>query len=546
MDSHTFFKSISHLLQTCTTMQTLKQIHTRLITSPHLSEPDRLHLISRLIFALTHPAFGSLAYATRVSKTLKFPNLYIYNSLIRANSSQLSKFKFNRHCERCERQEAVLLYKQMLVDTISPDNITIPFVVKECVSSGGFLLGQCVHAHSVKFGLIGNVYVSNSLIGFWGGFGDLGRARQVFDEMPQRDVVSWNLVVGACLRFGEVDVARALFRNMGCDCKNVISWNSMISGMVQGGRSKEAVEVFREMVLVNESELKVYPDKVTLASVVSACASLGWLNYGKGVHGYVIRNGIESDTVLRTTVLDMYGKCGNVSMAKRVFDDINKKDVLAWTSMVSVYALHGYGNEAFDLFDRMVACGVRPNLVTYGALLTACSHLGLVDKGRLYFSMIEEPTVQHYACMVDILGRAGLFDEAERLITKMPMDPDVYVWGALLGACQMHGNVELGEKVAKRLIRLEPENHAFYVALCDIYAKGGKFDDLEKTRIIMNERRIKKDVPGNSMIEVDGVVYEFSIKGSCDNIMEEIKGLLYQLSKEIKVDQDTLIILKEQ
>jgi hypothetical protein len=199
----------------------------------------------------------------------------------------------------------------------------------------------------------------------------------------------------------------------------------------------------------------------------------------------------------------------------------------------------------------MVACGLRPNAVTFGALLTACAHLGLVEKGRWYFNVMEsvyliDPTVQHYACMVDILGRAGLFDEANRLIGGMPMDPDVFVWGALLGGCQMHGNVELGEKVAKHLISLEPLNHVFYFTLCDILAKAGKFDDLENTRALMYDRGIKKDMPGSSMIEVDGIVYEFSIKGSSEVLVVETKRLLYKLSKEMKVNQDTLVMLNNQ
>ncbi|KAI7727288.1 hypothetical protein M8C21_026949 [Ambrosia artemisiifolia] len=434
----------------------------------------------------------------------------------------------------------------MLLNYVVPDGITIPFVIKECVKRVDVVLGMSVHVHSVKFGLQDDVYVGNSMISLYS-CGDLMDARKVFDEMSERDVVSWNLIVGGCLRSGEVEMARELFGMMGK--RNIVSWNSIISGMVQGGRAKEAVGFFYEMVGLSEGDV-VYPDKFTLASVISACALLGWLRYGKWVHGYMLRNGIECDVVIKTALVDMYGKCGNVSMAERVFKDICRKDVLAWTAMVSVYALHGHGDEAFDLFDKMVACGVRPNAVTFGALLTACAHLGLVDRGRWYFNSIRsvyliEPTVQHYACMVDILGRAGLFDEAERLITNMPMDPDVFVWGALLGACQMHGNVELGEKVAKHLIHLEPLNHAFYATLCDIQAKAGKFDDLENTRALMNERGLKKDTPGNSLIEVDGVVYEFSIKGSSNIMMEEIKSLLSQLSKEIKVDQDTLLIPKE-
>ncbi|KAI3731276.1 hypothetical protein L1987_62464 [Smallanthus sonchifolius] len=519
MESRSFFKLIVRLLDDCNKMRDLKLIHSQIITSPHLSQSHHLFLISRLIFFCAFSNSGSLTYASRVFQATNNPTLSMYNAMIRAYSSQFSN--------RDENPRSLLLYKQMLFNYIAPDCITIPpFILKECVSRRDFVVGRSIHSHSVKFGVHDDVYVRNSMISFYTGFRVLTCARKVFDEMSERDVVSWNLIIIGCLRSGELDMARGLFVKM--NKRNIITWNSVITGMVQGGRPKEAVGFFYEMVVLSEDDV-VYPDKITLASVVSACASLGWLDY----------------------VVDMYGKCGNVIMAERVFKDIYKKDVLAWTSTMSVYALHGHGDKAFDLFDKMVACGVRPNSVTFGALLTACAHLGLVDRGRCYFDMIRsgymiEPTAQHYACMVDILGRAGLFDEAEGLIANMPMDPDVFVWGALLGACLMHGNVELGEKVAKHLIHLEPLNHAFYVTLCDIHAKAGKFDDLESTRVLMNERGLKKDVPGNSMIEVDCIVYEFSIKGSFEILMDEIKSLLYQLSKEIKVDQDTLLILKEQ
>lgn len=437
---------------------------------------------------------------------------------------------------------SLVLYKQMLLNYIVPDCITIPFLLKECVSRFDFVSGESIYAHSVKFGVYDNVYVRNSVIGFYNGFGVLSSALNVFDEMSERDIVSWNSIIVGCLRNGEIDMACDLFTGM--DKKNNITWNSVITGMVQGGRPKEAIKLFDEMIGLREEDDMVYPDKITLASVISACASLRWLDHGKCLHSYMLRNGIKCDMVIKTAMVDMYGKCGNVSMAERVFKDIWKKDVLAWTSMISVYALHGYGNEAFNLFDEMVACGMRPNLVTFGALLTACTHLGLIDKGRWYFNVMKsvyliEPTVQHYACMVDILGRAGLFDEVEMLISNMPIDPDVFVWGALLGACQMHGNVELGEKIAKHLINLEPLNHAFYVTLCDIQAKAGKFKELENTRAVMDERALKKDIPGNSMIEVDGIVYEFSIKGSCEVTLEETKNILNRLSKEMKVYHDT-------
>lgn len=531
IEARWFLKSIARLLDNCKNIRDLKQIHCQIITSPYLSKSDHLFLISRLIFFCAVSSSGSLSYATRVFRVTDNPNLFIYNAMIRSYSCEFSN--------KDEKPRSLILYKQMLQNCIVPDCISIPFLLKECMGRLDFVAGQTIHAHSVKFGLDDDVYVRNSVIGFYSSCGVLTCARKVFDEMSMRDSVSWNSIITGCLRNGELDMAVDLFTRM--NKKNIITWNSVITGMVHGGRPKDAIDFFNKMLVLPDKDI-VYPDKITLASVISACASLGWLDHGKCVHSYMLRNGIECDMITKTAMVDMYGKCGNVDMAIRVFKNIPKKDVLAWTSMISVYALHGYGNEAFNLFDNMVACGTRPNPVTFGALLTACAHLGLIDKGRWYFNIMKtvyliEPTVQHYACMVDILGRGGLFEEAERLITIMPMDPDVFVWGALLGACQMHGNIELGEKVAKHVISLEPLNHAFYVTLCDMHAKSGKFDELENIRAIMDVRGLKKDIPGNSMIEVDGIVYEFSIKGSSEVMMEEIKSFLCQLSKEMKVDQ---------
>ncbi|KAL6123315.1 hypothetical protein ACLB2K_075837 [Fragaria x ananassa] len=243
--------------------------------------------------------------------------------------------------------------------------------------------------------------------------------------------------------------------------------------------------------------------KITIASVLAACAHLGAVDHGAWVHGYLRRSGVESDVVIGTALVDMYGKCGCVGKAYEVFMEMPKKDTLAWTAMISVIALHGFGNEAFDLFEKMEAAGVGPNHVTF---------------------------IIMYACMVDILSRAGLIEEAERLIRSMPLKPDVYVWGALLGGCQIHKQGEIGEKAAHRLLDMEPLNHAFYVNLCDIYAKTGRFNDVKTVQSLMKERGIKKEVAGCSMIEVDGVVLEFSVRGSPDIVLNEVSWVLSQLN----------------
>ncbi|KDP22367.1 hypothetical protein JCGZ_26198 [Jatropha curcas] len=356
--------------------------------------------------------------------------------------------------------------------------------------------------------------------------------------MSNRDVVSWNSMIIGSLRNGSLDEALNLFQHM--DKRNIITWNSIITGFVQGGRPKEALEFFYDMQCLSDEINMVRPDKITIASVLSACAYLGAIDHGKWVHNYLRRNGVECDKVIGTALIDMYGKGGGLERAYEVFREMPEKDTLAWTAIISVFALHGYGKKAFDIFKEMEAKGVKPNHVTFVGLLSACAHSGLVEIGRWCFDVMKriyliEPQVHHFACMVDMFGRAGLFEEAVALIRNMPMDPDVFVWGALLGGCQMHGNVQLGERVAQCLINLEPRNHAFYLNLCDMYAKAGRYNDVKRIRASMKEQGIKKEIQGCSMIEVNGIVYEFSVMGSPDVVMEELLCLLIALTNEMKI-----------
>nr|GMC61928.1 pentatricopeptide repeat-containing protein At5g66520-like [Ipomoea batatas] len=519
--------TLARLLDNCLKMNELKRIHTHIITSPFLLTTDRYFLISRLIFFCCVSESGSLSYAANAFRLVSRPSLFMYNAMIRAHASK------NTDPTSCQ---ALVLYKRLLFDEFTPDFITLPFVLKECVNRVDAFAGLSVHGHAVKFGLHSDIFIQNSLISMYSGCGLLDNARRVFDEMPNRDVVSWNSMVVGCLRNGELDLALELFRNM--KKRNIITWNSIITGFVQGGRGKEALGLFHEMQ-ISGGDVVISPDKITIANVISACASLGAIDHGRWVHSFLKRSKIECDTVIATALVDMYGKCGCVDKALEVFTAMPKKDVLAWTSMISVFSLHGNANQAFELFSEMEAAAVKPNSVTFTALLSVCAHSGLVEKGRWFFNAMRsvyslEPQLQHYACMVDLLGRAGLFDETEVLIRSMPMEPDVFVWGALLGGCQMHRNFQLGEKVAQYLIALEPQNHAFYVNLCDIYAKAGKFDHVKKVRAFMNSKGIAKTAPGCSMIEIDGVVHEFSVRGSPEDLLQEIKPLLDALSYEMK------------
>ncbi|GLT84096.1 hypothetical protein SLE2022_023470 [Rubroshorea leprosula] len=527
----TLKSTISRLLKQCKSMRELRQIHAQIITSPYLSQNHHDFLISRLLFFCALSDSGSLSYATNVFRLINNPQISVYNIMIRAFAS-----KFNDSNDT-HLLYSLVLYKQMLSDGIGPDALTIPFLVKECTGRLDDFVGRSIHGQAIKFGLYSDLFVQNSLVSFYSACGFLNSARKLFDEMPNRDFVSWNAMIIGYLRSGKLGEALDLFRRM--DRRNIITWNSIITGFVQGGWAKEALEIFHEMQ--NSSDDIVRPDKITIASVLSACAYLGAIDQGKWVHNYLRRSGLECDLVIGTALVDMYGKCGCVESAYAVFKEMPKRDISAWTAMISAFALNGYGKEAFDTFEEMELLGMRPNHVTFVALLSACAHSGLVERGRRCFDMMRhgymiEPQVYHYACMVDILSRAGLFEEAEGLIRSMPMDPDVFVWGALLGGCQMHGNVELGERVARHLIAMEPANHAFYMNLCDVYSKAGRFEDVKRTRTLIRERGIKKQVPGCSVIEVDGIIVEFSIRGSSELVAEELACILNALSNTMKIE----------
>ncbi|XVF54000.1 hypothetical protein PTKIN_Ptkin05aG0146300 [Pterospermum kingtungense] len=449
--------------------------------------------------------------------------------MIRAYASKISK------SDDSHLLQSLLLFKQMLFNGISPDCLTFPFVIKECSRMLDSRVGRSIHGETIKFGWFCDLYVQNSLVSFYFECGFLNSARKLFDEMLNRDVVSWNSVIIGYLRGGYLDMALELFTSM--ENRNIITWNSMITGFVQGGRGKEALQLFHKMQNISNDNIK--PDKITMASLLSACASLGAIDHGKWIHGYLSRSGVECDVVIGTALIDMYGKCGNVERAYEVFTEMPKKDNLAWTAMISAFALHGYSKEAFDTFEEMEAVGLKPNHVTFVGLLSACAHSGWVEKGHWCFDIMRQvysiqPQLHHYACMVDILSRAGLFEEAEELIRSMPMEPDVFVWGALLGGCQICGNIELGERVAHYLIDLEPRNHAFYINLCDIYAKAGRFKDVKRIRALMKERGIRKEVAGCSMIEVDGLVLEFSVERWPVLEMDKILLVLQLFNNEIK------------
>ncbi|KAL6880180.1 hypothetical protein ACP4OV_011745 [Aristida adscensionis] len=370
-------------------------------------------------------------------------------------------------------------------------------------------LGSHVHALAVKTGAAGDLYVRNALVHFYGVCGDVAAMRAVFDELPSvRDVVSWNAVLAGYVRAGMVRDAREVFDGM--PVKDEVSWSTIVGGYVKEGQMEVAMGVFRDMV---RQGVKI--NEAAVVTVLSAAAQLGLLDQGRFVHEVIQRTGMSVTVNIGAALVDMYSKCGSVAAAMEVFDAMRKKDVFAWNAMICGLAAHGMGRNAVELFERFVSEGLWPTNVTFVGVLNACSRSGLVDEGRWYFKRMAEkygiePEMEHYGCMVDLLSRCGLVQEAIELIEQMPMTPDPVLWGTILSACKTHGLVNLGVTVGNKLIEMEPAHDGHYVLLSSIYARAKKWEEVRKVRKLMSSRGTSKSA-GWSLMEVHGIVHKFLV-----------------------------------
>ncbi|KAE8675143.1 Pentatricopeptide repeat-containing protein [Hibiscus syriacus] len=284
---------------------------------------------------------------------------------------------------------------------------------------------------------------------------------------------------------------------------------------------------------------EVRPNYVTLVSVLPAISRIGALELGKWVHLYAERNEIVIDDALGSALVDMYAKCGSIEKAIQVFNKINKPNTITWSAIIGGLAIHGRAKEALDYFSRMKCEGVTPSDVVYIGILSACSHAGLVEEGRLFFNHIVngvdfEPRLEHYGCMVDLLGRSGLLKEAEEFISNMPIKPDDVIWKALLGACKMHGNIEMGDRAAQILMNIAPRDSGAYVSLSNIYAASRDWESVARVRLKMKEMDVRKD-PGCSWIELDGVVHQFLVEDESHPRAKEIHSMLQEIAKQMRL-----------
>ncbi|KAM5588239.1 pentatricopeptide repeat-containing protein [Rosa sericea] len=449
------------LLKAGPNLKPLQQVHAHIIVSgSHRSRS----LLTKLITLACEA--GSILYTHNLFLSVPHPDSFLFNSIIKTSS----KFGFPQH--------ALFFYHSMLGFRTPPSSYTFTSVIKACADLRALRLGRGVHSHVVVCGCGSEPFVQAALVSLYSKCGEFGVARKVFDEMPERSVVGWN---------------------------------SMISGYEQNGFSREAIEVFKEM-----REAGVEPDSTGFVNVLAACSQLGDVGLGCSVHDEVVRKGIEVNVALGTSLINMYARCGNVSKAREVFDCMDERNVITWTAMISGYATNGYGSQAMELFGEMRARGPSPNTVTFVAVLAACAHAGLVKEGRqAYASMRQEyglvPGVEHRVCLVDMLGRSGLLDEAYQFIKELsPGEAAPPLWTAMLGACKVHKNTDLGVTVAEHLLEVEPENPGHYVMLSNIYALAGRMDRVEMVRNMMKGRSLRKQV-GYSTIHVNQNTYLFSM-----------------------------------
>ncbi|KAJ7540617.1 hypothetical protein O6H91_10G023300 [Diphasiastrum complanatum] len=541
------------LLKGCSRRKALaegKQVHALIVQSV---------LDSNILLANTlvhmYSKCGSVLDAHKVFSNMPQHNVYSWTAIISA------------YADSGQAEEAIKLFQQMQETGLAPDKVVFVVVLKACARLAALEQGKQLHSDIIRRGFQSDVIVGSTLVDMYSKCGCTEDARELFNNMSERDVVSWTAMIAGYAQNGLSKEAFALYEQMKqegvqpnnvtlstlvdmyakCGCtedarelfnnmseRDVVSWSAMIAGYAQNGLGKDSLALYEQM-----KQEGVQPDNVTFVLLLQACASLAALEQGKQLHSDIIKRGFQSDVIVGSTLVDMYSKCGCTEDARELFNNMSERNVVSWTAMIAGYAQNGLGKEALALFDQMQREGTKPNEVTYICVLSACAQSRLVDEGRHVFDSMYKnhgvtPTMEHYACMVDLLGRAGCLADAELFIDKMPIQPGSVVWMSLLGAARNHGNVEIGRRAFDRVMKLEPKNAAPYVLLSNIYAAAGRKDELAKIRNEMKDAGVKK-MPGCSWIEVDNQVHAFVVGEAT-----------HPQSKEILAELDRLVgLMKE-
>ncbi|KAF5189368.1 Pentatricopeptide repeat-containing protein [Thalictrum thalictroides] len=430
-------------------------------------------------------------------------------------------------------QRTLSLFPNMFkVDQLLPDNYIFATLVKACASLSTVRVGKQVHARFVSSQFYDDDVVKSSLVDMYSKCGLTEDARRVFESVSWKNSVCWTALISGYARNGQSKEAVEVLRRM--PVKSLFSWTALISGVVQSGNGIDAIRLFVEM---RREDIQI-EDPFVLASIVGTSANLAALELGKQFHCVVVVLGYEPSVFVSNALVDMYAKCSDILAAKNVFDKIIRRDVVSWTAIIVGMAQHGRALKALSLFDEMVLVGIRPNEITFVGLIYACSHGGFVAKGRhLFDSMVNDygikPSLQHYTCLLDLLGRSGHLDEAYNIIKIMPFEPDEPTWAALLSACKLHGKTEMGVEIANHLLGLNLRDPSTFILLSNTYAAAGMWNDVSKVRKLMAVMEVRKE-PGYSWVNLGKDEQVFYAGEIPHHLKDEIVGLLKKLNLEMK------------
>lgn len=485
-------KTYEALIHSCVQRHSIADafiVHRHLLDNGFDQDP---FLATKLINMFSE--LDSVEHARDVFDKICNKTIYVWNAIFRA----LTLAGYG--------EEVLCLYRSMNQGGIPSDRFTYTYVIKACVAAESMVnvltKGKEIHAHILRHGYESHVHIMTTLVDMYARLGCVTDASYIFNRMQVR---------------------------------NVVSWSAMIACFAKNGKPFDALDLFRRMMLETDDPL---PNSVTMVSVLQACAALAALEQGKLIHGYILRKRLDSILPVMSALVTMYARCGELELGRRVFSQMGKRDVVAWNSMISSYGIHGFGRKALEVFEEMLSSGISPSIVSFVSILGACSHSGLVEEGKVIFSsMLDKhgirPTVEHYACMVDLLGRANQLDEAAKIIQEMRIEPGPKVWGSLLGSCRIHGNVKLAERASRRLFELEPVNAGNYVLLADIYAEAEMWDQVKRVKKLMEARGLQK-VSGCSWIEVQRQIHALTSVDELNPQIEQIHALVLKLAMEMK------------
>ncbi|XP_039016040.1 putative pentatricopeptide repeat-containing protein At3g13770, mitochondrial [Hibiscus syriacus] len=482
------FEGYDMLLNACINRRAFREgqrVHAHMIKTQYLPP---VYLRTRMI--VFYSKCDRLREARNVLDEMPERNVVSWTAMISSYS------------QRGFASQALDLFLQMLRSVTEPNEFTFATVLSSCTGIFGFELGRQIHSLVIKRTLDTHIFVGSSLLDMYAKAGRIHEAREVFKSMPERDVVSCTAI---------------------------------ISGYAQLGLDAEALELFRRLNLEGMTS-----NYVTYASVLTALSGLAALDIGKQVHNHVLRCNLPFYVVLQNSLIDMYSKCGNLVYSRRIFDNMPERTVISWNAMLVGYSKHGMGREVLELYKLMRNENkIKPDSITLLGVLSGCSHGAMENVGlKIFDEMVNgkdevEPDIEHYGCVVDLLGRAGRVEEAFGFIKKMPFEPTAALWGSLLGACRVHSNLDIGEFVGRRLLEIEPENAGNYVILSNLYASAGRWEDVRMVRDLMMKKAVKKD-PGRSWIELDQTLHSFHASDRSHPRREEVFAKLKELSIKFK------------